>query len=124
MDPRTFAVELLGVGDWPPTDGTAERVIDPAAWKTLTDPASKPEGPVAFAFDVRPDRSYSTIGVAGIREDGQTHLEIVDRKRGTGWVTARLGELLCKARRDRGRLRRRRPRRLPARLVGARPRSR
>jgi hypothetical protein len=32
MDPRTFAVERLGVGDWPATDGSGETVIRPEDW--------------------------------------------------------------------------------------------
>jgi hypothetical protein len=48
---------------------------------------------LCFAFDVRPDRSSSSIAVAGLRADGLPHVEIVDRKRGTSWVPARLVEL-------------------------------
>jgi hypothetical protein len=32
MDPRTFAVERLGVGDWPRVDGGGADVIDPELW--------------------------------------------------------------------------------------------
>jgi hypothetical protein len=90
---RGFAVERLGVGDWPRTDGEVGAAIDLETWNALADPASGVEDPVVFAFDVRPDRSGSSIGVAGIREDGHTHIEVVEQKRGTGWLVERLKDL-------------------------------
>jgi phage terminase large subunit-like protein len=69
MDPRTFAVERLGAGDWP-NDLDNEDGIDPETWAALTDEASVALDPVWFAFDVRPDRSSSAVGVAGKRPDG------------------------------------------------------
>jgi hypothetical protein len=91
LDPRTFAVERLGVGDWPPTSTTS--LVDMERWDTLADLRSKIEGDVVFAFDVRPDRSASAIAAAGKRSDGRTHIEIVDRRRSTRWVIDRLAEL-------------------------------
>jgi hypothetical protein len=90
MDPRTFAVERLGVGDWPSGDGA---VLSVKLWLTLTDAQSAPVDPVCFCFDVTPDRSGAAIGVAGRRDDGLSHVEIVDHHRGTGWVVGRLEEL-------------------------------
>jgi hypothetical protein len=93
---RTFAVERLGVGDWPQPDVVEGQVIDPAVWAALTDLGSKAEDPVVFAFDVRPDRSAAAIGVAGRRDDGQTHVEIVEHREGAGWLPKRLAELVAK----------------------------
>ncbi|HXI67119.1 MAG TPA: hypothetical protein VNH41_04210 [Steroidobacteraceae bacterium] len=95
MDPRTFAVERLGVGDWPPTSAWSS-VIDLEKWQNATDAGSKIVGPVSFAFDVRPDRSASTIAAAGKRADGKFHVEIIERRKGTGWVVQRLLELRAK----------------------------
>jgi hypothetical protein len=92
MDPRTFAVERLGVGDWPAGDGSA-MVIDPEAWNALIDPQSRIDGGVCFAFDVTPDRAYASIAAAGARPDGLAHLEIVEHRRGTGWLVERLAGL-------------------------------
>ncbi len=92
MDPRTFAVERLGVGDWPSLDGSGS-VISLERWRQLVDPDSKALDPVCFAFDVAPDRSSSSIGVAGRRDDDLLHVEIIENRRGTGWVVARLVEL-------------------------------
>ena len=93
MDARTFAVERLGIGDWPVTDITGGRVIDPDDWAACTDEGSQLRDPVCFAFDVSPDRS-SSIAVAGDRADGLAHVEIVEHGRGTGWVVARLAQLV------------------------------
>lgn len=90
--PRTFAVERLCVGDWPPTSG--DSVIDLEAWNALIDPASVVAGEVAFTFDVKPDRSASSIAAAGRRSDGMFHVEVIDRRRGTNWVVPRILELV------------------------------
>jgi hypothetical protein len=96
MDPRTFAVERLGVGDWPRTDGLGEVVIDPAVWRALEDPDSQIEGPLWFAFDVTPSRSRGSVAVAGRRADGLWHVELVDRRAGAGWIVDRVAELKAK----------------------------
>jgi hypothetical protein len=94
MDPRTFAVERLGIGDWPNTDGSVEQVIDPYVWAQLEDQNSSIKGTPAFAVDVAPDRSSSTISAAGWTPDGHLHVETVDRNRGTGWLVGRLEQVL------------------------------
>lgn len=91
-DPRAFAIERGGIGDWPATGGTAS-IISLDEWAKLADPASKPEDPVRFAFDATPDRAFATIGVAGARQDGLRHLEVVQRERGLGWLVPRIVEL-------------------------------
>jgi hypothetical protein len=90
---RTFAVERLGIGDWPPTDGTAGAVIDPRLWDRLIDPASKITDQLCLAFDVSPDRAHAAISAAGMRDDELAHLETIDHREGTGWVVARLVDL-------------------------------
>lgn len=93
MDTRTFAVERLGVGDWPATDGTASVVISLDQWDGLIDVDSSALDPVCLAFDIAPDRSGASISAAGLRPDGLLHVEIVDRRRSTGWLVDRLVEL-------------------------------
>jgi phage terminase large subunit-like protein len=93
MDSRTFAVERLGIGDWPPTDGSGDRIISMEQWVSLLDPRSTMVDPVCFAYDVSPDRSFSSIAAAAFNKDGRPHIEVVDRRRGTGWVVERLSEL-------------------------------
>ncbi len=93
MDPRTFAVERLGVGDWP-VAGVSGAVISLDAWRQLADDGSVIVGDVCVAFDVTPERSSSAICAAGLRADGLWHVEVIDRRRGTFWVVDRLVEVI------------------------------
>jgi phage terminase large subunit-like protein len=92
LHPRKFAVERLGVGDWPPVAGDPS-VIDPEAWAQLADPDSKLQDPVCFAYDVSRDRSSASIAAAGRNQHGQWHVELVDHRPSTGWIRDRLNEL-------------------------------
>lgn len=96
MDPRNFAVERLGIGDWPRTDGMGGIVINPADWADLFDPKSAVMDPkwVSFAYDITPDRSAGSIAVAGAREDGLIHVEVAEYRRGTGWIVPWFAERL------------------------------
>lgn len=94
MDPRTFAVERLGVGDWPDTDPAAGAVIDLAAWRACVDAGSRPAGDVVVAFDCTPDRGAAAVAAAGVRDDGRVHVEVVDHLPGVAWVTGRISELV------------------------------
>jgi hypothetical protein len=94
MDPRTFAVERLGVGDWPDLeDLDRDDRIDSEAWEACVDVESRVSGPKRFAVDVRPDRQASAICVAGYRPDGRRHVEVVEHKAHTRWVPERAREL-------------------------------
>ncbi len=93
MDPRTFAVERLGVGDWPRTDYTPETVLDLETWARLADPSSQLDDPVCLAFDVSPERR-SSIGAAGRSADGWWHVEVIDSRAGTKWLLDRIPELV------------------------------
>lgn len=93
LGPREFAVERLGIGDWPNPEQGRGNGIPVEAWRDLADARSSIAGPVTFALDVTPDRGWSTIVAAGHREDGVPHVEVVQRGAGTGWVVERLVEL-------------------------------
>lgn len=93
LDPRTFAVERLGVGDWPATSDESESVISLDRWAELLDETSELLDPVCFAYDVSPDRATSAIAAAGRRLDGVFHVEIVKHQRGTGWLVPELARL-------------------------------
>lgn len=90
---RNFAVERGGIGDWPDPDAAAEVVIDSDVWARLEQPHEQLQDPVAFAFDVTPDRSSSAIAAAGLTAEGRPMVEIVHHDRGTGWVVPKLLEL-------------------------------
>ena len=93
MTMRTFCVERLGIGDWPATDGAASSKIDLQAFRALVDTKSSIVGALCLAIDTSPDRAWSSISAAGTRADGLRHVELVDRRRGTGWVPDRLAEI-------------------------------
>jgi hypothetical protein len=66
-----------------------------AAWKAAQDPDSQIAGPLAFAVAASHDLAWLSIGVAGRREDGRRHLELVDRfpadtGKLVGWLKKRL----------------------------------
>lgn len=93
MGPREFAVERLGIGDWPSSDPDAGRVITVPAWNELVDRDSVIETGRVLAFDVAPDFSMSTIAAAGLRNDGLIHVGIVKREQRMNWVPREVAEL-------------------------------
>jgi hypothetical protein len=102
LDPRTFAVERLGVGDWPALDGS-DVVIPGEAWGRLLDRNGAITGDHCFAFDVTPDHAYASVGVAGYRPDGLLQVELVEHRRSMGWLIPWLAErkdsrVICDAR--------------------------
>lgn len=90
MPPKEFAREFLGWWDDPSNEPDA---IDMAKWGELEDDTI-PDVPKvgAFGLDVSLERDAS-IGMAGVRADGDTHIESVQSGRGTDWVVARCVEL-------------------------------
>ena len=92
MDPRSFAVELLGVGDWPATDGAADVLVSWEEWMAVHDPDEVLLDPICVAYDVSPERHASVVA-AGRSETGKMMVEIVAARSGTGWLEERLVEL-------------------------------
>lgn len=90
LPPEEFARERMGWWD-DPLGG--EVPIKPGDWTACLDEESRREGSVALAVDITPDRSVSSIAVAGRRADGLVHGEVVEHRQGTGWVVDRLVEL-------------------------------
>lgn len=90
MSEVAFARERMGILD----EVRGSSVVDMVSWAERGDVLSTPLDPVAFAVDVNPDSSYASIAVAGHRADGLLHVEVVDRRRGTGWVVDRIAELV------------------------------
>jgi hypothetical protein len=89
MSDVTFARERLGIVD----ESKNATVVDMDLWAAAGDPLSTPFDPVCFAIDIGPDAAFTSIAVAGSTPDGRTHVEVVDRRRGTGWVVDRVEEL-------------------------------
>jgi hypothetical protein len=84
-DPEwVFRTEVLC--QW--SSGSLEGPFPTGTWEAGTDPDSAiPEGAkFVFGVDVSWDRSTAHIAVAGLREDGLPHIEVVAQRVGTDWV--------------------------------------
>lgn len=89
---RGFAVERLGVGDWPDTNGLRKSPLDLDVWEELGDCDVEAVGERCLAFDVSPERRASIVSV-GITSDGHFLIDLIDHGDGTSWVPGRLREL-------------------------------
>lgn len=58
------------------------------AWQNGVDEHSSiaAESPLFFGIDLSQDRKWTSIGVCGLREDGNWHIELVARRIGTEWA--------------------------------------
>lgn len=58
------------------------------AWEGGIDTASfiPPDEQVTFGIDLSQDRRWTSIGVCGLRQDGNWHIEVVARRIGTEWA--------------------------------------
>ena len=58
------------------------------AWDAGVDVSSQiaPESELYFGIDLSQNRNWTTIAVAGLREDGNFHIEVVARQIGTEWA--------------------------------------
>lgn len=90
MSEVAFARERLGILD----ESQGATVIDLDVWDGQGDELSSLLDPVAFAIDVSPDSAWSSVAVCGRRADRKLHVEVVERRRGTGWVIDRVEELV------------------------------
>lgn len=86
MPPEEFAREFLVWWDEPEDAEVKETAIDAAVWSTAAGADAGALSPVAFGVTVAPDRSRTTIGVAGQRRDGRVQVEMADRRPGVDWV--------------------------------------
>lgn len=91
MSEVAFARERMGILD----EHQGATVIDMELWERQGDVLSSPLDPVAFAIDVSPDSAWSSVAVCGRRADQKLHVEVVERRRGTGWVVDRVEELVA-----------------------------
>lgn len=70
------------------SEGSLVGPFPPGTWEAGTDPESRIalDSRRAWCVDVSHDRSMAYIAVAGLREDGDPHVEIVAQRAGTAWV--------------------------------------
>jgi hypothetical protein len=76
-----------------PAAGPADRLISAGAWAAGLDPAAEPAAPLGMAIEVSYDRSVATIAMCGSGGPDVRVVEVIDRRPGTEWVTARALEL-------------------------------
>ncbi|MGH3369601.1 MAG: terminase large subunit domain-containing protein [Nocardioidaceae bacterium] len=81
------------LNQWPDDAPDEWLVVPRATWAALADPASQIAGQMCFSADINPERSHGAIASAGLRTDGRMSVEVVEHKRGTGWMVARAVEL-------------------------------
>lgn len=76
LDQRSFAVELMGVGDWFDPALAGSQIIDLEEWADLEDRTSRLLDPACIALDLSPERRAS-ISAAGLNEQGMWHVESI-----------------------------------------------
>lgn len=99
LSDRGFARERLGI--WPPDLQQGFAIISKELWEAMADPASGGSSfPLAGRPVIAPDVSpriggvvQASIGLAGRREDGVYHLELLKRGSGSGWLVPDLVSL-------------------------------
>ena len=69
-------------------DGATESVFPGGSWLRGQDRTSAiaDDSPVTYCVEVEPDRGRSYIAAAGLREDGDLHVEVIAARAGTSWV--------------------------------------
>lgn len=92
---QSFAVERLGVGDWP-NDEAIEQVIPSDVWKGIVMRPTEAVAPLVFSIDVPPSRATASFATARYHQ-GRLFVESIPRPatatKGTGWVLDRAIEL-------------------------------
>lgn len=90
--PEKFFTEHLGL--WLPDADEQWQFVPEQDWNDALDPESRRAGPVALCITMSLDRQWTTISIAGPRADGLHHVEVALSERGTGWVMAKVKDLV------------------------------
>ncbi len=90
MPEDEYPREIMGWHDKPIV---MDRPIDPAVWDARGGADGRPDGPFAFALSASwPEAEWGSIVVAG-QHGGEVYVQLVEYKRGTSWMPARMKEL-------------------------------
>lgn len=99
---RTLAGDSKGDPEWvfrtecmcQWSSGSLVGPFPPGAWEAGQDAESRidPESKRALCVDVSHDRGMAYIAIAGYREDGAPHVEVIAQRAGTSWVVDWFGE--------------------------------
>lgn len=85
-----FRRERLGMWD----AGVSRSVIPLDMWNRAGDDFSLAVDRFALGVEVAPDLTGASVALAGLREDGQWHIELDEQKEGTKWVVPYIVHLL------------------------------
>lgn len=90
---EAFAQEHLCVWAAPPSGSAVSAKIPADAWAaTVSAPTGAQSGEVVLAFGVSRDGEWSSVAVAS-GSISDPYVEVVEHRRGVGWLPARLAEL-------------------------------
>lgn len=89
LDDASFGRERLGMWE----EEVSFSVISAEEWGRCADEMSEPHTDIVLAIDVSPDRTQTSVAVAGEREDGLWHVEVIENRSGVGWVVPRVVEI-------------------------------
>lgn len=89
MSDEGFGRERMGIWE---TSAT-KYVIDPESWESCADELSVAKSRLVLGVDVNPERTVASVGLAGERDDGRLHLELVETRRGTAWLAGYIADL-------------------------------
>lgn len=94
LDPDGFRRERLGI--WNDEDDAGEQVLPAEQWAAGLAAEAGIDGTPSFGLDVSQDRAWAAFGAAGRStvDPGRVLVEVVDSRRGTGWVVDRARALL------------------------------
>lgn len=96
MPAGEFGRERLTIFDPDGSEAAAWSVVGADRWKAQADEGSEIVSQVALAIEVDRDRSKAVVASAGRNADGLFHVEVVDRRDGTGWVVDRVAGLFAR----------------------------
>jgi hypothetical protein len=82
MDDRDFRRAYYNQTDLGEVEGSA---LPLEAWADAATANSRATSTVSFALDVAPDRSWSSVGIAGANPWGGRHVGLIRHERGTHW---------------------------------------
>lgn len=74
---------MRGFGNVRDLGAAAGSMFEPDVFEAGERPDSAPVGPITFSLEIAPDRSWSTIGIAGLSSVRGMHVGLAYRERGT-----------------------------------------
>lgn len=90
-DDESFLREGLGIWDALTTSG----VIPIDAWLANGDTESLPVDRFALGIEAAPDLAAASVALAGVRSDGDWHVELDEHRAGAAWLSAYVERLLA-----------------------------